>query len=170
MSDGVRVSLGGLLEEPVRDPSVGLMDDLPDDRRQSSSGDQHDGVGVVNDFHLCLAAEHASRDEHTHPSPSEASDQSGHLVRADARIGTDALGLSEDDEGAAAHALPDVVGWQLSKSLRTDLALDALEMGLWTRKHAGEDTTPQIRAPRSRSKSPGTGRRQTPRRGQAIHE
>ena len=25
-----------------------------------------------------------------------------------------------------------VVGWQLSRSLRTDLALDALEMGLWT--------------------------------------
>ncbi|WP_460843866.1 IS3 family transposase [Nocardioides marmoraquaticus] len=34
-----------------------------------------------------------------------------------------------------------VVGWQLSKSLRTDLALDALEMGLWTREHAGHDTT-----------------------------
>ncbi len=34
-----------------------------------------------------------------------------------------------------------VVGWQLSKSLRTDLALDALEMGLWTREHAGRDTT-----------------------------
>ena len=32
-----------------------------------------------------------------------------------------------------------VVGWQLSKSLRTDLALDALEMGLWTREHAGHD-------------------------------
>ena len=34
-----------------------------------------------------------------------------------------------------------VVGWQLSKSLRTELALDSLEMGLWTREHAGEDTT-----------------------------
>ena len=34
-----------------------------------------------------------------------------------------------------------VVGWQLSRSLRTDLALDALEMGLWTRAHAGRDTT-----------------------------
>ena len=34
-----------------------------------------------------------------------------------------------------------VVGWQLSTSLRTDLALDALEMGLWTRAHAGRDTT-----------------------------
>ncbi len=34
-----------------------------------------------------------------------------------------------------------VVGWQLSKSLRTDLALDALEMGLWTRQRAGHDVT-----------------------------
>jgi putative transposase len=31
-----------------------------------------------------------------------------------------------------------VVGWQLSRSLRTDLALDALEMGLWSRQHAGQ--------------------------------
>src|SRR4051794_13805099 len=31
-----------------------------------------------------------------------------------------------------------VVGWQLSKSLRTDLALDALEMGLWSRQHVGQ--------------------------------
>jgi putative transposase len=30
-----------------------------------------------------------------------------------------------------------VVGWQLSRSLRTDLALDALEMGIWTRTHVG---------------------------------
>ncbi len=34
-----------------------------------------------------------------------------------------------------------VVGWQLSKSLRTDLALHALEMGLWTRARLGRDTT-----------------------------
>ena len=33
-----------------------------------------------------------------------------------------------------------VVGWQLSTSLRTDLALDALNMGLWTRAHDGHDT------------------------------
>jgi putative transposase len=33
-----------------------------------------------------------------------------------------------------------VVGWQLSTSLRADLALDALEMGLWTRTRAGQDT------------------------------
>jgi putative transposase len=30
-----------------------------------------------------------------------------------------------------------VVGWQLSKSLRTDLALDALEMGIWQRERTG---------------------------------
>jgi putative transposase len=34
-----------------------------------------------------------------------------------------------------------VVGWQLSKSLRTDLALDALEMGIWTRDRAGQSVT-----------------------------
>jgi len=34
-----------------------------------------------------------------------------------------------------------VVGWQLSTSLRTDLALDALDMGLWTRQRHGHDTS-----------------------------
>jgi putative transposase len=34
-----------------------------------------------------------------------------------------------------------IMGWQVSTSLRTDLALDALEMGLWTRRRAGQDTT-----------------------------
>ncbi len=34
-----------------------------------------------------------------------------------------------------------VVGWQLSKSLRTDLALDALEMAIWTRTRDGADLT-----------------------------
>jgi hypothetical protein len=34
-----------------------------------------------------------------------------------------------------------LVGWQLSKSLRTDLALDALEMGIWTRRRAGRDVS-----------------------------
>lgn len=34
-----------------------------------------------------------------------------------------------------------VLGWQLSRSLRTDLALDALEMGFWTRRRAGRDLT-----------------------------
>nr|WP_272918543.1 DDE-type integrase/transposase/recombinase [Nocardiopsis alba] len=28
-----------------------------------------------------------------------------------------------------------VVGWQVSRSLRTDLALDALEMAMWNRSH-----------------------------------
>src|SRR4051794_41325416 len=32
-----------------------------------------------------------------------------------------------------------VVGWQLSRSMRTDLALDALEMGLWPRRRSGRD-------------------------------
>ena len=34
-----------------------------------------------------------------------------------------------------------IVGWQISTSLRTDLALDALDMGLWARRRAGQDTT-----------------------------
>jgi len=34
-----------------------------------------------------------------------------------------------------------VVGWQLSTSLRADLALDALNMGLWTRQRDGHDTS-----------------------------
>lgn len=33
-----------------------------------------------------------------------------------------------------------VVGWQVSTSLRTDIALDALDMGLWQRQRAGHDT------------------------------
>jgi putative transposase len=34
-----------------------------------------------------------------------------------------------------------VVGWQVSTSLRTDLAMDALDMGLWFRRRAGQDVT-----------------------------
>ena len=34
-----------------------------------------------------------------------------------------------------------VVGWQVSRSLRTNLALDALEMGIWTRQRSGDDIT-----------------------------
>src|SRR5690606_15795937 len=34
-----------------------------------------------------------------------------------------------------------VVGWQVSTSLRTDLALDALDMGLWARQRAARDVT-----------------------------
>jgi transposase InsO family protein len=33
-----------------------------------------------------------------------------------------------------------VVGWQVSTSLRTELALDALDIGLWARRRAGQDT------------------------------
>ena len=32
-----------------------------------------------------------------------------------------------------------IVGWQASRSLRTDLALDALEQAIWTRQRAGQD-------------------------------
>lgn len=32
-----------------------------------------------------------------------------------------------------------VVGWQVSTRLYTDLALDALKMGIWRRQHAGDD-------------------------------
>ncbi len=32
-----------------------------------------------------------------------------------------------------------IVGWQGSTSLHTDLALDALNMGLWTRARDGQD-------------------------------
>jgi putative transposase len=31
-----------------------------------------------------------------------------------------------------------IVGWQASRSLRTDLALDALEQAIWDRSHAGD--------------------------------
>ena len=34
-----------------------------------------------------------------------------------------------------------IVGWQLSTSLHTDLALDALEMGFWTRQRDGRDVS-----------------------------
>lgn len=32
-----------------------------------------------------------------------------------------------------------IVGWQVSTSMRTDLALDALDMGLWARRRVGQD-------------------------------
>ncbi len=34
-----------------------------------------------------------------------------------------------------------VVGWQAATSLYTDLALDALEMAIWRRRHTGADPT-----------------------------
>ena len=33
-----------------------------------------------------------------------------------------------------------IVGWQISTNMRVDLALDALNMGLWTRQHDGRPT------------------------------
>lgn len=33
----------------------------------------------------------------------------------------------------------EIVGWQVSKSLRTELALDAMQMGIYRRKRAGHD-------------------------------
>ncbi|MBQ7806427.1 MAG: DDE-type integrase/transposase/recombinase [Rhodococcus sp.] len=32
-----------------------------------------------------------------------------------------------------------VVGWQVSTSMRTELALDALDMGLWARRRMGQN-------------------------------
>ena len=32
-----------------------------------------------------------------------------------------------------------IVGWQASRSLRSDLAIDALEMAVWNRRRAGDD-------------------------------
>ena len=68
-----------------------------------------------------------------------------------------------------------VVGWQLSTSLHTDLALDALEMGIWTRRRAGRDLsqlihhsdrgTPnmrQLKSLRSRPPMASLGRWDTP--------
>jgi putative transposase len=37
-----------------------------------------------------------------------------------------------------------IVGWQLSKNLYTDLALDALNMAVWTRQRSGADLTQLI--------------------------
>ncbi|MDH6629560.1 transposase InsO family protein [Streptomyces sp. LBL] len=34
-----------------------------------------------------------------------------------------------------------VVGWQVATSLYTDLALDALDMAVWRRRHVGADLT-----------------------------
>ena len=34
-----------------------------------------------------------------------------------------------------------ITGWQVATSLYTDLALDALQMGIWRREHAGQDLT-----------------------------
>jgi putative transposase len=65
-----------------------------------------------------------------------------------------------------------VVGWQLSTSLRTDLALDALEMGLWTRQREERDphgliTTRTRAGNTSRCATPSAWRRPAPSRPSA---
>ena len=63
-----------------------------------------------------------------------------------------------------------VVGWQASRSLRTDLALDALEMALWARRAVplgGPDPPFRSRGAVSRHpvhRAPGRGRRRALRR------
>jgi transposase InsO family protein len=57
------------------------------------------------------------------------------------------------------------VGWQVSTSLRTDLALDALNMGLWTRHHDGHDTSTLVH--HSDRGAQGGCRRST-RKGRAL--
>lgn len=48
--------------------------------------------------------------------------------------------IRADGQRGISRAKGSRVGWQLSKSVRTGLALDdALEMGLWTLEHAGTD-------------------------------
>jgi len=62
-----------------------------------------------------------------------------------------------------------IVGWQVSTSLRTDLALDALDMGLWLRQRAGQDFTglvhhsDQLNSPNTEpSGTPSGSPKQTP--------
>ena len=43
-----------------------------------------------------------------------------------------------------ARATRMIVGCQVSTSLRTDLALDALDMGLWARERAGQDVAGRV--------------------------
>ncbi|MEF9412470.1 DDE-type integrase/transposase/recombinase, partial [Rhodococcus sp. IITD102] len=38
-----------------------------------------------------------------------------------------------------------IVGWQTSTRMYNDLALDALKMGLWARRRAGQDVTGLVR-------------------------
>lgn len=37
-----------------------------------------------------------------------------------------------------------IIGWQLSRNMRTDLVLDALEMGIWTRQRENRDLSQLI--------------------------
>jgi putative transposase len=49
------------------------------------------------------------------------------------------------------------VGWQVSTSLRTDLALDALDMGLWSLRRAGPDVTGLTSSRQSKPAPSGDG-------------
>lgn len=55
-----------------------------------------------------------------------------------------------------------VVGWQVATSLYTDLALDALEMAIWRRRHAGGDLSDLVPL-RSWRAIPGHPLHRTPR-------
>jgi putative transposase len=55
-----------------------------------------------------------------------------------------------------------IVGWRASTSLRADLALDALEQGLWTRARDDRDVTGLIHHSDHRLNPPNTSRFATP--------
>jgi putative transposase len=58
-----------------------------------------------------------------------------------------------------------LVGWQVSTSLRTDLALDALDMGLWARQRAGQDVSGMTHHSRPRSPISSSALHRTAGRG-----
>ncbi len=57
-----------------------------------------------------------------------------------------------------------IVGWQASRSLRTDLALDALEQAIWSRQRAGHDLDRARPSQRSRRAISRDSLHRTPRR------
>jgi putative transposase len=54
-----------------------------------------------------------------------------------------------------------VVGWQLSNSLRSSLAIDALEMAIWNRTRDGGELTASFNTPTGARKPNSTGGRNT---------
>ena len=60
-----------------------------------------------------------------------------------ADLTTSAPAAAGSTPGSSSRCSPaEIVGWQVATSLRTDLALDALDMGLWgRRRRAGQDTS-----------------------------
>ena len=61
-----------------------------------------------------------------------------------------------------------VVGWQPSKNLRTDLALDAVEMGVWARRRAERDVSGLIPTTPTGESSQDVAVRYTQRLAQAA--